>query len=193
MTGSRYQPVVIRPEEETLSKQQLPYFVGVSSASGATNLSMNIVIIPPNSAADPHLHRGFESAIYMMKGDAEVFYGPALQDSLMVEEGDFLFIPADVIHQPVNHGDEPIIAIVARNTSDEQESVELYSELDIKEGIECSVGCDGQGHQGCEQSQETQDPFVTAIIESLSRPICKECYIRPPDRLPSPLWKCPHR
>lgn len=188
-------PKIIRPEEAILSKQQLPYFVGVSADStGAIAISMGLVIIPANSAAKPHLHRGFESAIYMMKGGAEVFYGPALQDSLIVEEGDFLFIPADLIHQPINHSDEPIIAIIARNTPSEQESVELYSEIDIKEGMECSAGCDGQSHQGCEQSQEDQNPFLTAVMESMSRPICMECYnSRLRDRLPSPLWKCPHR
>jgi uncharacterized RmlC-like cupin family protein len=41
---------------------------------------------------------------------------------------DFLFIPADIPHQPVNHAAEPALAIVARNDANEQESVELFSE-----------------------------------------------------------------
>jgi len=118
---------VVRPDEETLSRQCLPYFVGVSGVStGATRISMNLVIIPPRGAAEPHFHRGFETAVYMMKGRVDVRYGPALEELLVLEEGDFLFIPADMPHQPVNHGDDPALAIVARNDANEQESVELF-------------------------------------------------------------------
>ena len=122
--------IIVRPEQETLSRQQLPYFVGVSADStGATSISMNLVIIPAHSAAEPHFHRGFESAVYMMKGGAEVRYGPKLEENLTLEEGDFLFIPADMPHQPVNHSDEPVLAIVARNDANEQESVELFTQI----------------------------------------------------------------
>jgi uncharacterized RmlC-like cupin family protein len=122
--------VVVRPEEETLSRQRLPYFVGVSGASaGASHISMNLVVIPPHGAAEPHSHRGFESAVYMMKGAVEVRYGPALEERLTLEEGDFLFIPAGMPHQPVNLGGEPALAIVARNDANEQENVELFSDL----------------------------------------------------------------
>jgi uncharacterized RmlC-like cupin family protein len=119
--------VIVRPEKETLSRQRLPYFVGVSGASaGATCISMSLVVIPPHGAAEPHSHRGFESAVYMMKGRVEVRYGHGLGELLTLEEGDFLFIPADMPHQPVNRDGEPAFAIVARNDANEQESVELF-------------------------------------------------------------------
>ena len=42
---------VVRPDEETLSRQCLPYFVGVSGVSTpATGISMNLVIIPPHGS-----------------------------------------------------------------------------------------------------------------------------------------------
>lgn len=120
---------VVRPEKETLSRQRLPYFVGVSAASaGATRISMNLVVIPPHGAAEPHSHRGFESAVYMMKGRVDVRYGHDLEQLLVLEEGDFLFIPADMPHQPINHAGEPALAIVSRNDANEQESVELFHE-----------------------------------------------------------------
>jgi uncharacterized RmlC-like cupin family protein len=118
---------IVRPERETLSRQRLPYFVGVSAASaGATRISMNLVVIPPQGAAEPHSHRGFESAVYMMRGSVDVRYGRHLEELLTLEEGDFLFIPADMPHQPINYADEPALAIVARNDANEQESVELF-------------------------------------------------------------------
>ncbi|MCA1846388.1 MAG: cupin domain-containing protein [Actinobacteria bacterium] len=118
---------VVRPDSETLSRQCLPYFVGVSGAStGATRISMNLVVIPPHGSAEPHYHRGFETAVYMMKGRVDVRYGPSLEELLVLEEGDFLFIPADMPHQPINHDDELALAIVARNDANEQESVEIF-------------------------------------------------------------------
>ena len=119
---------IVTPDKETLSRQLLPYFVGVSAASaGATGISMNLVVIPPHSAAEPHSHRGFESTVYMMRGTVDVRYGRFLDSLLTLQEGDFLFIPANMPHQPVNRGGEPALAIVARNDANEQENVELFS------------------------------------------------------------------
>jgi len=40
-----------------------------------------------------------------------------------VEEGDFLYIPAGVPHQPYNPTDTPARAVLARTDPNEQESV----------------------------------------------------------------------
>jgi uncharacterized RmlC-like cupin family protein len=123
--------VTVRPAKTTMTKQQLPNFVGISGASaGAKHLSMNLVITPPGGAAQPHVHRGYETAIYVLQGRVETRYGPGLRKSVIHEAGDFIFIPADVPHQPVNLSDtEPAQALVARNDPNEQESVVLYDPL----------------------------------------------------------------
>lgn len=120
--------VTIRPASTTMTKQQLPNFVGISEAStGAKHLSLNLVIIPPGGAAQPHVHRGYETAIYLLEGRVETRYGPGLSKSMAHEAGDFIFIPADVPHQPVNLSrTEPAKALVARNDPNEQESVVAY-------------------------------------------------------------------
>jgi len=88
---------------------------------------MNLVVIPPGGAAAPHLHRGYETAIYVLEGRAETKYGEGLRESAITEAGDFVFISADVPHQPVNLSQaERVVAIVARNDPNEQESVEAY-------------------------------------------------------------------
>ena len=121
--------ITVRPSHEVLSRQQLPYFVGISGATaGAKELSMNLIIIPPGGSAQPHLHRGFESAIYLLKGRVETRYGPGLHESVVNEAGDFIFVPADLPHQPINlSATEPALAIVARNDPNEQESVVPYN------------------------------------------------------------------
>ena len=68
----------IRPEREVLTKQRLPYFVGISGETvGARGLSMHMVVIPPGAKADPHSHRGYETGIYVLEGRVETRYGAA--------------------------------------------------------------------------------------------------------------------
>ena len=120
--------VVVRPKVETMSRQQLPYYVGISEVTaGAKNISMNLIIIPPAGAAEPHLHKGYETAIYLLKGRADTRYGEQLENSVICEAGDFIYIKADVPHKPINlSATEPVLALVARNDANEQEHVVTY-------------------------------------------------------------------
>jgi uncharacterized RmlC-like cupin family protein len=120
--------VTVRPAVTTGTIQKLPNYIGISEATaGATGLSMNLVVIPPAAKAEPHFHKGFETAIYMLQGRVETRYGENLAKSVVNEAGDFIFIPAGVPHQPVNLSEtEPALAIVARNSANEQETVQVY-------------------------------------------------------------------
>jgi uncharacterized RmlC-like cupin family protein len=120
--------VTVRPTQEVITRQRLPNFIGVSAATaGSRGLCMNMVIIPPGGAAEPHYHNGFETAIYLMKGRVETLYGAGLRQSVVNEAGDFIFIPPGVPHQPRNLSEtEAAYAIVSRNDAKEQESVVLY-------------------------------------------------------------------
>ncbi len=120
--------VVIRPAAEVLTKQRLPNYVGVSAGTaGATAISMNLVVIPAGGAAEPHLHKGYETAIYLLAGRVDTRYGEGLRQSVICEEGDFIFIAANVPHQPVNLSQtKRALALVARNDPNEQESVVPY-------------------------------------------------------------------
>jgi uncharacterized RmlC-like cupin family protein len=89
---------------------------------------MHIVVIPAGGKAVAHYHNGYETAIYIVQGRAETKYGSNLEHSTINEAGDFLFIPPDLPHQPVNLSDtEDVIAVVARNDPNEQESVVVYN------------------------------------------------------------------
>jgi uncharacterized RmlC-like cupin family protein len=120
--------VTVRPEITTDTIQKLPNYIGISEVTtGAKGISMNIVVIPPGAKAEPHFHQNFETAIYLLKGKVETRYGENLSKSVVNQEGDFIFIPEGVPHQPRNLSDsEPAIAIVSRNDPNEQESVQLY-------------------------------------------------------------------
>lgn len=128
MQPGQRQVKALRPEKEVMTRQRLPYFIGVSAATaGATGLSMHMVVIPPGARADPHMHEGYETAIYVLEGRVETRYGDRLEQSVVSEAGDFLFIPPGVPHEAINLSDtEPARAIVARNDANEQERVVPY-------------------------------------------------------------------
>jgi len=118
----------VRPEKEILTAQKLPYFVGVSATTaGSRGLSMHLVVIPPGASAQPHSHRDFETAIYVLEGEVETRYGPGLSRRVVSKPGEFLFIPPGVPHQPFNLSlTQAARAVVARNDANEQENVVPY-------------------------------------------------------------------
>lgn len=120
--------ITVRPQGTHISKQQLPNFEGISAnTAGAKHLCMHLVVIPPGGQAVAHYHDGYETVIYIIQGKAETKYGENLEQSTINEAGDFLFIPPNLPHQPINLSDtEEVIAVVARNDPNEQESVVVY-------------------------------------------------------------------
>lgn len=123
-----YDVTHIRPPENSLSRQKLDYYVGISRETApARHLAMNLVVVPPGASAEPHSHVGYETAIYLVQGCVETLYGDKLQHQIVIEAGDFLFIPPDVPHQAINRSETvPAIAVIARNDPDEQDKVVPY-------------------------------------------------------------------
>ena len=123
---------IVRGGHDHQGKQGLPYTSGISAESaGARHLCLHTVVIPPRGRGAAHLHEGHESAIYVVSGHSEVWSGEGLAQLDVVSAGDFVYIPAGVPHLPMNTSDtEPLVAVVARTDSNEQESVVLLPELD---------------------------------------------------------------
>ncbi len=107
-------------------KQGLDYFSGVSAESaGSTGICMHLLVMPPGAEAKPHYHESHETAIYMLEGVSEFRHGPNLEFTSRVEQGDYVYIPAGVPHQPYNPSAKPAKALIARTDPKEQESVVL--------------------------------------------------------------------
>lgn len=126
--GGSDRVVTVRPGAEDRLPQELPFVPGISGrTAGAKAISMYKVVIPPGAAAEPHRHVGFETAIYVLKGRVETRFGKGLASSVVNVAGDFVFIPPDLPHQPVNLSEtETAEAIVARNDPSETEAVVPY-------------------------------------------------------------------
>jgi uncharacterized RmlC-like cupin family protein len=119
----------VRPDREVMTRQQLPYFVGISGGTvNATGLSMHLVVIPPGGRAAPHIHLGYETGIYVLEGRVLTRWGQSLEQEIISEAGDFLFVPPGVPHEAINLSTtEPARAVVARNHPAEQDLVEPYT------------------------------------------------------------------
>jgi len=120
--------VGLRPDREVITRQRLPYFVGISGSSvGASGLSMHLVVIPPGAKAEPHVHVGYETGIYVLEGSVLTRWGSTLENEVVSHAGDFLFVPPGVPHEAVNlSSTEPARAVVARNHPAEQDLVEPF-------------------------------------------------------------------
>lgn len=118
----------LRPDREVTTRQRLPYFIGISgSTAGASGLSMHLVVIPPGARAEPHIHIGYETGIYVLEGSVLTRWGHALENEVVSQAGDFLFVPPGVPHEAINlSATEPARAVVARNHPDEQDLVEPF-------------------------------------------------------------------
>jgi uncharacterized RmlC-like cupin family protein len=123
-----YQVKAVRPDRDVTTRQQLPYFIGISGQTAAARgLSMHLVVIPPGARAEPHMHVGYETGIYVLQGRVETRYGAGLTQSIISEAGDFLFVPPGVPHEAINlSATEPARAIIARNDPAEQDKVVPY-------------------------------------------------------------------
>lgn len=123
---------VVPTGEHRVSFQGLDQFEGVSAQSvGSRGLCAHLLAIPPGARARAHRHVGHETAIYVLEGDAVVWFGERLEERAEVTAGDFVYIPPGVPHVPVNRSDiKWARAVVARTDPNEQESVELLPHLD---------------------------------------------------------------
>ena len=130
------------PQHEVATLQRLPYFLGVSGETvGATGLSMHLVVIPPGAKAEPHIHVGYETAIYVLEGAVLTRWGNSLENQVVSKAGEFLFIPPGVPHDATNLSQsEPARAVVARNDAAEQDKVTPYAPLAIQKSPGGTVG-----------------------------------------------------
>ena len=91
----------------------------------ASNIYMGRYRVPPGSRSRPHYHDGCESALYMLSGSIEIRWGDHLEETLVVEPGDMLYVPPRETHIVVNRSaTAPAEYVVARDSPTE-DSVEV--------------------------------------------------------------------
>jgi uncharacterized RmlC-like cupin family protein len=116
---------VVHPRERDRGTAQTPGMereaAVAASTVGAQKLWTGYVTMAPGFRSSAHHHGPCESSIYVISGRARMRWGDQLEHTAEAGPGDFIFVPAEVVHQEINAaGDEPVTMVVSR---DGQENV----------------------------------------------------------------------
>jgi uncharacterized RmlC-like cupin family protein len=127
--------VLVRGGAPYRGRQGLDYTGGLTGQSaGSRQLSLTTAVVPPGARTRAHLHRGIESAGYVVEGVLETLFGPRLEHSVVAAAGDYVYIPPDIPHVVVNRSSSVARALVAHSAADDQEGIVLLPELDALAG-----------------------------------------------------------
>jgi uncharacterized RmlC-like cupin family protein len=131
MTTTERTCKVIGSGDTYVGQQGFTYLAGLTGGTvGARGISMTVVLLPPGARARTHLHRDIETAVYVLEGETEMYYGPALEEVVSARAGEYVYIPADMPHLVLNRSGTPCRALVAHTAANDQEGIVLLPELD---------------------------------------------------------------
>lgn len=126
--------MVVKEAPEHRVQQGSDYRAGVSAeTTGSQVIWLGLMALPPGGRTKAHVHEHHETALYMMSGDVlELWTGDELEHCEAVRPGDFVYIPANVLHVGVNRSTAPAIFVGSRNEATAQESMILHPEMDAR-------------------------------------------------------------
>lgn len=129
-----YKGSVVQSGAGYRAEQGSDYEPGVSAETvGSKSIWLGRITLPAGKRTRAHVHEHHETALYMLSGDEmELWTGDQLQYRDIVRPGDYIFIPANMLHVAVNRGAQPAVVIGARSEATAQESVVLRPEMDCK-------------------------------------------------------------
>jgi len=109
--------VVHRDERDAGTAQTagMTRLAGISAATcGSSGVWMGEVTADAGFRSGAHHHGDVESAIYVISGTIRMRWGEHLAHSVEASAGDFIFVPANTVHQEINISNERLVAILAR-------------------------------------------------------------------------------
>lgn len=110
---------VVKPHERDAGTAQTPGMTRVAGISagtcGSSGIWMGQFTNEPGFRSGAHHHGDVESAIYIVSGQLRMRWGDRLEHEAQATAGDFIFVPARLVHQEINVSDsEGVVAILAR-------------------------------------------------------------------------------
>lgn len=122
---------VVRTGAAYVGKQGLTYLAGLTrDTAGTSGICLNLATLPPGARAKTHLHHGIETAVYVIEGEAEMYFGPRLAERLEAGAGDYMYVPAEMPHLVMNRSRATCRAVVAHTAAHDQEGIVLLPGLD---------------------------------------------------------------
>jgi uncharacterized RmlC-like cupin family protein len=114
---------VVKSTERSTDTPQTPGLLREVAFDGrnpdAKVLSGFVSMVQPGAATAAHHHGDQETILYVLSGRARFRWGPHLEHMTEAGVGDFVFIPAEIIHQEINASAEEETAwVVVRSHPD---------------------------------------------------------------------------
>jgi len=114
---------IVHPSEFQEGTVQTPGSTRLAAISSAHNIPSGLwggtFWVEPATRTGIHHHGEQETIVYALEGESLVRWGERGEHSATVRAGDFLHVPAWLIHQEINpSGKEPFRWIVVRSTSE---------------------------------------------------------------------------
>ncbi len=102
-------------EMEIANAPELRHHMGICSKTVEDPMmTMSHVFIPPDGSDKRHYHVKCDAGMHILKGRLKMFFGPDYEmEEVVVEEGDFVFVPQGVIHGLINLSDSEQAEMVA--------------------------------------------------------------------------------
>ena len=125
---------VVRAGAGYRAEQGSDYEPGVSAETvGSQVIWLGLITLPAGRRTRAHVHEHHETALYMISGDElELWTGRELQHCETARPGDYIYIPANVLHVAVNRGAAPAVFVGSRNEATANESVVMRPEMDAR-------------------------------------------------------------
>jgi uncharacterized RmlC-like cupin family protein len=87
------------------------------ATAGAQNIYMALFRVPAGAQSRPHYHENCESAVYMLSGSLLVKWGDHLEQDVVLEPGDLVYVPPRETHVLENTSEStPAEYVVARDS-----------------------------------------------------------------------------
>lgn len=118
-----------------VGRQGLTYLAGLTGATAQSRaISMTVVTLPPGVRAKTHLHQGVETAVFVLEGEVEMFFGHGLEEHLVARADEYVYVPPDTAHRVMNRSNAAARALVAHSSADDQDGIVMLPELDAIHG-----------------------------------------------------------
>jgi uncharacterized RmlC-like cupin family protein len=132
ITANGTKGAIVKGGQRFTAEQGSDYEPGISAETvGSQNVFLGMITLPPGRRTKAHVHERHETAIYMISGDPiDIYTGLNLEYHDRMAPGDYLYIPANVLHVAVNRTETPAVFMGSRNEATVNESVVLHPEMD---------------------------------------------------------------
>lgn len=113
---------VVCPNQFSPGTSQTPGSFRLAAISRETGIRSALwggtFLVEPGSQTGIHHHGAQETIAYVLEGESFIQWGERGDHSLIARAGDFLHVPAWLVHREINRTTQPFRWIVIRSTSE---------------------------------------------------------------------------